>query len=73
MIGPKKLSEIKQELKEALAKEVRNPVEWLERQICELEKQKKATPASKEVFESLLRLFQKPKPKKRRKRRVART
>ena len=73
MMGPKPLSEIKQELKAALEAEVGNPIEWLEARIRELEKQKKEKSASTEVYESLLRLFQKPKAKKRRKRRVARS
>ena len=73
MMGPKPLSEIKQELKSALEAEVGNPIEWLEARIRELEKQKKGKPASTEVYESLLRLSQKPKVKKRRKRRAART
>lgn len=73
MMGPKKLSEIQQELKAALTEEVGNPIEWLEQRIRELEKRKKGKPASTEVFESLLRLFEKPRPNKRRKRGAAKT
>ena len=36
MIGPKKLSEIKQELKASLTESVGNPIEWLEERIREI-------------------------------------
>ena len=72
MIGPKKLSEIKQELKASLTESVGNPIEWLEQEIRRLEIEKKGKTDSTEVFESLLRLFEKPQAKKpRRRRRVA--
>lgn len=73
MMGPKTLREIDRELKAALTEELDNPIEWLEQQIRELGKKKgKGKPAATEVFESLLHLFQRRKPKKRRKRRIAR-
>jgi hypothetical protein len=70
MMGPKKLSEIRAELKQALAKESDNPIQWLEKQIQELQQKNKVKPVSTRVLEALLHLLE-SEPKKRRKRRAA--
>lgn len=66
MIGPKKLSTIRSELKQALAIEG-DPIEWLDRQTASREG--KVTPASgaNEITRSLRRLLEaRQKPRKRR-------
>ena len=76
MMGPKKLSEIKQELKDGLTKAVGNPIQWLDERLSELEQQNKGKKrASTDVLQSLRRLFEEPTPapKKRRKRKAARS
>jgi hypothetical protein len=62
MMGPKKLSEIREELRQHLSKDGKDPIEWL--QECMAEKPK---PKDTRVLESLLEFLQdlpkKPKGK----------
>jgi len=59
MMGPKKLSTIRQKLRTAIATTGKDPVRWLEQRIAEREAE------GHEVLDSLLRLLKTPEPKKR--------
>ena len=68
MIGPKKLSTIRDELKRKLSAGGKDPIRWLETRIAEAERQK---PGSSEVLRSLKQLLEGPLNKTRRKKRSA--
>jgi hypothetical protein len=63
MMGPKKLSTIRQELKQAITSSGRDPIQWLEERIQALEAAGKPEP---DVLQSLRRLLEKPKKPRRR-------
>jgi hypothetical protein len=66
MIGPKKLSEIRQELHDALAAEVGDPIAWLEAQMtAPIQSHPKAT--VNEELVSLIRYLERTVKKPRRK------
>ena len=58
MMGPKTLSEIKCDLKSALAKTGKNPILWLEQRLAKLEKQRKSDPHEIQLLHSLLRVLE---------------
>ena len=62
MMGPKTLSEIKSDLKSAIAKTGKNPILWLEQRIAKLKKQRKPNPEQVQLLESLLRVLDEPVP-----------
>jgi hypothetical protein len=66
MIGPKKLSTIRDELKRALSALGDDPIRWLEDRIAEAERE---GPGASEVLRSLQRLLDGPPKKTRRKKR----
>ena len=69
MIGPKKLSEVKKELREAFAAEFDDPIQWLEEQMKVPGRTSKE--GGLEVLQALKRVLEsapKPTPKKRKKR-----
>jgi hypothetical protein len=55
MIGPKKLSTIRQELRRALAAAGDDPLRWLEERMTASERQGTAAPGESEVLRSLRR------------------
>jgi hypothetical protein len=63
MMGPKKLSEIKGEIRRALAATGEDPIEWVEKRIAA---RKGPPPGSIDVLESLRQFLEGPPPKKRR-------
>jgi hypothetical protein len=68
MMGPKKLSTIRQELKQALSRTGNDPIKWLEERIRATESTGQQAP---EVLQSLRRLFKTPRkarPKRSKKR-----
>lgn len=58
MIGSKKLSTIREELRCALAATGEDPIRWLEERLTATERQGVAPPAQSEVMHSLLRLLE---------------
>lgn len=67
MIGPKKLSAIRQDLHRALAATGDDPICWLEKRMAVPESQGVATAGESEVLRSLRRLLEAPeRPKRRR-------
>jgi hypothetical protein len=72
MMGPKKLSTIRQELEQALSQTGQDPTQWLEEQL-RAAKGRRGVPAGEgtEVLESLRRLLETRGPAKRRSRRVS--
>jgi hypothetical protein len=66
MMGPKKLDTIRKEIRTALTKTGRDPIQWLNERIRALSRAGKSTDTSVEVLQSLRRLLQTPsKPKRR--------
>jgi hypothetical protein len=63
MMGPEKLSTIRKELKEALTRTGRDPIQWLEEHIQAVEAAGKPAP---EVLQSLRRLLETQKRPRRR-------
>ena len=58
MIGPKKLSTIRQELHDALAATGENPIDWLERRMSEPKRQSATDSGESEVLRSLRRIIE---------------
>jgi hypothetical protein len=67
MMGNKKLSTIRQELKAVLAATGDDPIQWLEKRIAAATRQGKAT----EVLESVKNVLERSEPPKPRNRKVA--
>ena len=66
MMGPKKLSAMRDELRQALAKTGRDPIQWLDDRIRDLERTGKSPASATEVLHSLRRILETPKKSKRR-------
>ena len=66
MIGPKKLSTIRQELRDAFAETGDDPIRWLEERMT-TPKRRGASASESEVMRSLRRFLEAPGPKKGRK------
>jgi hypothetical protein len=66
MIGPKKLSKIREEIKAALAATSENPIHWLEHNIATAKRMGERT----EILEGLQRFLESPPKRKHRKQRV---
>jgi hypothetical protein len=66
MIGPKKLSTIRQELKRALAAIDDDPIRWLEERMTTPEGQETAAAGGSEVLQSLRRILEATEKEKRR-------
>lgn len=66
MIGSKKLSTIRQELRRALKATGEDPIRWLEKRMAAFERQNAASDGN-EVLQSLRRLLEEPPKKRRRK------
>jgi hypothetical protein len=69
MIGPKKLSTIREELHRALTATGEDPIRWLEERLSAAQRQGPAAKGS-EILLSLRRLVEAPGEPKRRKQRV---
>ncbi len=67
MIGPKKLSIIRQELQRALTATGDDPIAWLEARMSAPPAQGAAASAENEVLQSLRRVLEAPGSEKRRK------
>jgi hypothetical protein len=65
MMGPKKLSTIRRELKQALSRTGSDPIEWLEQRIHAAESTGQRAP---EVLQSLRRLLNTPRKARRKSR-----
>jgi hypothetical protein len=65
MIGPKKLSTIREEIRKALASSGEDPIQWLERNIASAKRMGNRT----EILEGLQRFLEAPPKQKRRKQR----
>ena len=70
MIGPKKLSQIRQDLQRALAATGDDPLRWLEERMAAPERQGVASPGESEVLHSLRRLLEAPRRSRRQRKRV---
>jgi hypothetical protein len=69
VIGPKKLSTIRQELRRELESTGHNPIGWLEARLAAAERERPNASRGNEVLESLMRfLGKKPRTKSRAKR-----
>jgi hypothetical protein len=66
MIGPKKLSSIRQELRRALAAAGDDPIRWLDELMTAPERPGAAAPGESEVLQSLRRFLEAPGGGKRR-------
>ena len=69
MMGPKKLSTIRSELNAALANTGKDPIQWLEDRLRQLEKKRKPVPNESEVLQALRRVLEsstKAKPRTKR-------
>jgi hypothetical protein len=66
MIGPKKLSTIREEIKTTLASTGEDPIQWLERNIASAKRKGEGT----EILEGLQRFLESPPKRKQRTRRV---
>jgi hypothetical protein len=58
MIGPKKLSTIRQELRQALAATGEDPIRWLEERVTARRNQQAADSGRNEILDSLQRFLQ---------------
>jgi hypothetical protein len=58
MMGPKTLDTIKEELRAALARTGKDPIQWLEDRIQQLERAKKPDPKEIELLEMLCRVLE---------------
>jgi len=65
MIGPEKLSTIRQELRDALDATGDDPIAWLEKRVAASRRRGVPTSAGSEVLESLQRFLEAPVKKKR--------
>lgn len=70
MIGPKKLSTIRQELQRALTATGDDPIRWLEERMATPERQGPAASKGSDVLHSLRRVLEATGTEKRRKQRV---
>ncbi len=70
MIGPKKLSTIRQELQRALAATGDDPIRWLEGRMTTPERSGATTSDESDVLGSLRRLLEAPPREKRQRHRV---
>jgi hypothetical protein len=70
VIGPKKLSAIRQELHRALAATGDDPIRWLEERMAVPERQGSATSGESEVLHSLRRILEATERAKQQRRRV---
>jgi len=70
MIGPKKLSTIRQELRQALADAGEDPIRWLEARVSVRRREKAADAGRSEILDSLQRFLEAAPCEKRRKRRI---
>jgi hypothetical protein len=70
VIGPKKLSTVREELHCALAAAGDDPIRWLEQRITSFELQGSADSRGNEVVDSLRRFIETKRPRKSRKRRA---
>jgi hypothetical protein len=70
MIGPKKLSSIRQELQAALKAAGEDPIRWLEQRMAAPQRRGVALPGESEVLSSLRRFLEAPRKEKRRKQRL---
>jgi hypothetical protein len=61
MMGPKKLSAVRQELRSAIKSTGEDPLRWLERRIAESERRDEG---GHEVLDSLLRLLKAPESRR---------
>ena len=71
MIGPKKLSTIRQELRHALGATADDPIAWLEKRVAASQRRGVRTSTGSEVLESLQRFLEAPGRKKRGKQRAS--
>ena len=71
MIGPKKLSRVRQELHGALTVTGHDPIRWLEERMSAPERQELAASGESEVLQSLRRVLEGTGRPKRGKKRVA--
>jgi hypothetical protein len=71
MIGPKKLSTIRQELEQALAGTGEDPIRWLEERVTARRHRNAAVSGGSEVFDSLRRFLDATPREERKKRRVS--
>jgi hypothetical protein len=71
VIGPKKLSTIREELRRALIATGEDPIRWLEARITGPERQGPPAASESEVLRSLQRFLEVPGRRKRRKRRAS--
>ena len=66
MMGPKKLSTIRNELRQSLRKHGKDPIQWLDERILALERAGNSTTETAEVLHALRRVLQSPTQTKRR-------
>ena len=66
MMGPKKLSTIRKELRQSLRKNGKDPIQWLDERIRALERAGNSTAGAAEVLHALRRVLQSPTKTKRR-------
>ena len=60
MMGPKKLSTIRKELRQSLRKHGKDPIQWLDERILALERAGNSTTKTAEVLHALRRVLQLP-------------
>jgi hypothetical protein len=65
MIGPKKLSEIRQDLRRALAATQDDPIAWLEERVTAAEHQGGSQAAKTEVLSSIRRILEAPRRRRK--------
>ena len=70
MLGPKKLSTIRQELEQALAATGEDPIAWLETRIAKSKGQNATAAERTDVLEALKRFLEEPRKRKPRKQRA---
>lgn len=73
MIGPKKLSVIRQELRRVLETTGEDPIDWLKARIAATERERPAATGEGEVLRSLRRFLEEKPGKKARVKRTHRT
>jgi hypothetical protein len=70
VIGPKKLSTVREELHRALAAASDDPIHWLEERMTSVELQGSAVSRGTDILDSLRRFIEAKRPRKSRKRRA---
>jgi uncharacterized protein YoaH (UPF0181 family) len=60
MMGPKKLSTVRKELRQSLGKKGKDPIQWLDERIRALERAGNSTGEATEVLQALRRVLQSP-------------